>query len=366
MDRTLQPNSTQFPDVLTDQVMPLVTGNEWKVIHYGVRYALGHRSADTLSVAQFAHGRQLDDGTVLDRGTGLSEDDVKECLAFLCDEAHIFLREDRPRKSHGYRLNLDFSSINWPVLDQRRTEPQQQSLPVDLPPPAQPRLQPSRKAVHPARQGFVEVPTADVTLGGADRPVLELMHERLTGDEGVTFDHLLALAGEKGRLEADDMVVWQLFHLWRTYGFRRLQNAFQSPGPITSLDDVNHACLVGALADLLESERFGPITPNFREQLVEMAREWPRLSDWQQAVSIAVRINRRRLQTVETILKDKATPDKSTAPVPEPNGDRTHERSTASAQSRKRPARRKSEWTEEELRAGREADRGQEWAPPPD
>jgi len=37
MDRTLVPNSTPFPDVLTDQIMPLVSGNEWKVIHYGVR-----------------------------------------------------------------------------------------------------------------------------------------------------------------------------------------------------------------------------------------------------------------------------------------------------------------------------------------
>jgi hypothetical protein len=366
MDRTLLPNATQFPDVLTDQVMPLVTGNEWKVIHYGVRLALGHRAADTLTVAQFAHGRQLDDGTVLDRGTGLSEDDVKECLAFLCDDAHIFLREDRPRRTHGYRLNLDFSSINWAILDQRGAEPQQPSVSADLAPVTQQRLQPPRKTGRSPRQGFVESPTADVTLGDADRPVVELMHERLTSDESVTFDHLLALAGEKGRLEADDMVVWQLFHLWRTYGFRRLQNAFQSPAPITTVDDVNHACLVGALADLLESERFGPITPNFREQLVELAHEWPRLSDWQQAVSIAVRINRRRLQTVETILKDKATPDKSAAPVPAPNGDRTHERSTASAQGRKRPVRRKSEWTEEELRAGREADRGQEWTPPPD
>ncbi len=345
MERSLLPNATPFPDVLTDRVMPLVSGDEWKVIHYGVRYALGHHWGDTLTVAQIAHGRQHDDGTWLDRGTGLSEEAVKQCLAFLCDQVHLFLREDRPRKPLGYRLNLDLSSINWAALEQRGQRPA---------PPQPPEKPPVTK--------LVEIPVTDVHLDMAGPPVLEQLQRGLRPDERQTLDYLLALAQKKLNVGQDDTKgIWQLYTLWKTFGFRRLQNALQAPGTIASLDDVNHACLVGTLAEALEAERFGSITPAFREQLMEMAREWPRLSDWQEAISLAVKINKRRLKTVETILKNKTAP-----PAPLANGDRHDARTATPAPGRRRPARRQSEWTADELRAGREADRDKDWAPPPD
>ena len=354
MDRTLFPNTTQFPNVLTDQVMPLVSGNEWKVIHYGVRYALGHRSTDTLTIAQIARGRQAEDGAWIDRGTGLDEKEVKECLAFLCDEVHVFLREDRPRKPHGFRLNPDLSSLNWEALDRRQPPleaPPPVETPVEAPPPA-----PRRARRDPI---FVESPAADVRLDGSDRPVLDLLREKLTAGEGQTFDHLLSLAQEKAQIGQEDMAVWQLYRLWCTYGFRRLQNAFQSPQPLTSLDDANLSCLVGALAETLEKERFGQITQSFKEQITDMAKDWPQLSDWQEAIGIAVKINKRRLQTVETILKNKTTPAGAETP-----GDKHDARPTAPAPGRKRPARRQSQWSTDELQAGRDADRGEEWPKP--
>jgi hypothetical protein len=367
MDRTLLPNATQFPDVLTDQIMPLVSGNEWKVIHYGVRYAFGHRSADTLTIAQFARGRQDQDGNWVDRGTGLDEQAVKECLAFLCDAVHIFLREDRPRRPLGYRLNPDLSSINWTALEKRPSS-QQPGEPVGTLHDAQPAGEietPSAPAPRAVRRKtpavFVETPAGDLRLDDtSDRSVLEKMLERMNSSERQTFDHLIALAREH-RIGDDEDIVWPIYRLWQTYGFRRLQNAFQSPLPVATLGEVNQSCLVGAVTELLDREQFGMVTPNFREQVIDMAGRWPKLIDWQNAISIAVKINRRRLQTVETILKNNNAP-----PVAEGQGETNNARSPAPAQGRKRAARRQSEYDEEELRAVREADRGKEWTRPSD
>ena len=355
MDRTLVPNSTPFPDVLTDQIMPLVSGNEWKVIHYGVRYALGHRSADTLAIAQLAHGRQAEDGSWIDRGTGIDETEVKDCLDFLCDQAHIFLREDRPRKPHGYRLNLDLASINWDVLEKRRGE-QLLVQPAETAPAADQPAAPQRTRRAPA--AFVELPLTDVRLDGAGGPLLDVFRQALSGDEWKTFDYLAALAAQKSRLEQED-IVWPLYKLWRTYGFRRLQNAFQAPMPVTSLDDLNHSCLVGAVTEILEAEKFGQITPSFREQIVDLTREWPNLSDWQEAIRSAVLYNSRRVSTVEKNLKRGPG-----QPAKQPDGDNPNAATSAPARGRKRPTRRQSEWSNDELSAGRAADSDKEWPTP--
>lgn len=364
MDRTLVPNTTQFPNVLTDQVMALVTSNEWKVVHYGVRYALGHRSTDTLTIAQMAHGHQDEGGAWIDRGTGLAEAEVKDCLAFLCDETHIFLREDRPRKPLGYRLNTDLTSINWETLEARQGQSQPEAVVVaEEPLPAAPvAARPLRAARSDAL--FVEQPATDFHIDGSVQSVLEQMHSKLTADEGRTFDHLLALAKTKVQGVLDEDIVWPLYRLWRTYGFRRLQNAFQSPEPVASLDDVNQSCLVGILADTLDKERFGPITPTFREEIIEMAKAWPDLNEWLSAITIAVRINRRRLQTVETILKNNSAPPAASLQGDRPQGDKHDGGPTAPEKGRKRSARRVSEYTDEEINAAREAERGKEWQRP--
>ena len=361
MDRTLLPNATQFPNVLTDQVMPLVTGNEWKVIHYGVRYALGYRSTDTLTVAQIAHGRAAEDGTWIDRGTGLSEAEAKACLAFLCDEVHLFLREDRPRKPHGYRLNTDFSSINLHALEQRQGAGSGPTPNAPAAPSA-----PSPAAALPVAPPsvllptlFVESPTSDVRLGVSDRSVIEQMQVALSSDEERTFAHLVALAQDKN-IGPLDHIAWALYTLWRTYGFRRLQNAFQLPG-VATLDEVSKSCLVGVVTEMLEAERFGPITQTIRDKVVTMADEWPVLDDWQEAIRSAVLYNSHRLATVEKNLK-RMLPGSA----PEPPGVKDHAGPTAPAQNRKRAARRQSEWSSDELRAGREADEGQEWPKPLD
>lgn len=356
MERSLHANTTQFPDILTDQVMPLVSGHEWKVIHYGVRYALGYRATETLTIAQIAFGRQKENGEWADRGTGLSEAEVQECLAYLCDVVHLFLREDRPRRPLGYRLNLDLSSIDWTAL-QGRT-----NATMPAPPAPEETAPPVRRARRGGRAAHVEQPATDMRLGVADeRPLLDRLRQELRSDEQSTFDRLLALLQQKVQVELDDMVVWQLYKMWQTYGFRCLNNAFEATLVAASLDDINHSCLIATLSAMLERENFGQITPVFRDQLDDMARQWRDLTDWQDAISTAVKINRRRLKTVETILKNKTAP-----PVAGATGESANARPTAAAQGRKRSARRSSEYTEEELLAARAAERDQEWPKPID
>lgn len=301
MDRTLFPNTTPFPNFLTDEILPLLTGDEWKVVHYGVVHAL--RCGDEpVTLAQFAHGHQREDGTTLDRGTGLSEDQVRVCLEFLCDQLQLFLRQDRPRKPMAYRVNPDMTSVHWELLEARRREQPATRPATDssgLPrPPARPRFADSSKA-------FPERPSVEISLSDAsDQPLVNRLCQALPPAEAAAFRHLSRLyAGDQHELADDE--AWALYRLWQTYGFTHVVNTLQDNGPVENLADLGLACLAKELARLLEEERFGPITPQLRDEIKKLAAEYPNLEEWQGAIRTAVRINRRRLSTVETILKNQ-------------------------------------------------------------
>jgi len=201
----------------------------------------------------------------------------------------------------------------------------------------------------------VEKPLTEVTLDGSAGSVVQHVRAALGSAERQTFDYLLRQAVDKLGIPDGEDCAWQVYRLWRMYGFRRLNNAFQQPGPLT-LDLVAQSCLVAEVASALEQERFGPITPAFRERLVELTGEFRQLDDWMEAIKIAVDINRRRLATLETILRNRV--DKPME-VDKANG------RTTGAKGARRPRRRISEWSEEELRAAREADAQKEWPEPP-
>src|SRR5262249_38776183 len=78
MARALSPNSTQVPDIILDQWMAMLTGAEFKVLLYIARRTYGFgKEADNISLNQLASGIRRRDGTILDRGTGLSRSGVK-------------------------------------------------------------------------------------------------------------------------------------------------------------------------------------------------------------------------------------------------------------------------------------------------
>src|SRR5262249_55806789 len=65
---------TQVPDVVFDELMPLLSGAEFKVLLYVIRRTLGFRKAsDDISIKQIMRGITTREGVVLDRGTGLSK-----------------------------------------------------------------------------------------------------------------------------------------------------------------------------------------------------------------------------------------------------------------------------------------------------
>ena len=75
------PNTTPVPDIYFDLLLPELSLAEWRVLLYVVRRTLGFKKlSDAISLDQFTHGIARRDGSVLDRGTGLSRSNVHEAL----------------------------------------------------------------------------------------------------------------------------------------------------------------------------------------------------------------------------------------------------------------------------------------------
>jgi hypothetical protein len=358
MERTLVPNTTPFPNFLSDEIMHLLTGDEWKIVHYAVVSTLRpDRPDDCITIAQFVKGKQGEDGSWQDHGTGLSEEQVKECLAFLCDKVQVFLRHDRPRKPMAYRLNLDIASAHWDLLEQRKKQWDDIAEPVSEPPlPARraaPRSSGGREAKH-----YPEKPQTTIRLAG-DSPVLKQIRQQLTAEERPPYEHLVRLYAHE-RPDIEDGEAWQLYCLWQAYGFSGLVNALQGADQAPALAEVNHTCLLAEVRRTYEQE-VGRVTPGLHKELEKLTEEFPVLEHWQEAFRVAVRINRRRLSTIETVLKNQREKEQGEAAARETarataNGSRPH-RGT----KRRSPARPPAEASGEKTAAS-----GEEWAPPPE
>jgi phage replication O-like protein O len=113
--RQLIPNSTQIPDVILDRWMAELSGAEFKVLLYIARRTYGFgKDSDRISLSQIADGIVRRDGTVLDRGTGISRSSVARALNSL-EERNIVIRSLNFAESgleydeSTYRINLDWS-----------------------------------------------------------------------------------------------------------------------------------------------------------------------------------------------------------------------------------------------------------------
>jgi hypothetical protein len=391
MERTLVPNITPFPNFLSDEIMPLLSGDEWKIVHYAVVSTLRpDRPDDCITIAQFVKGKQGEDGSWQDHGTGLSEEQVKECLAFLCDKVQVFLRHDRPRKPMAYRLNPDIASAHWDLLEQRKKQwddeaPSLPDLPsrppfrevrrdgkseaaaarrpvepISEPPaPAKPRV----AARGPGRQEarYTEKPQTTIRLADDSSPVLKQIRQKLSADERAAYEHLVRLYAHE-RPGIEDGEAWQIYCLWQTYGFSGLANALQGAGAAEAPDlaEVNHHCLLAEVLRTYEQE-VGRVTPGLHKELEKLTAEFPVLEHWQEAFRVAVRINRRRLSTIETVLKNQREKEQGEAAAreaarPAANGSRPRR-----ATKRRAPARPPAE------SPGKEAAKsGEEWTPPPE
>jgi hypothetical protein len=66
------PNTTPVPDIVFDELLEKLTGNELKVLLYIIRRTYGFgKNADAISLSQFREGITTRDGKVLDKGCGI-------------------------------------------------------------------------------------------------------------------------------------------------------------------------------------------------------------------------------------------------------------------------------------------------------
>ncbi len=112
MARALIPNSTQIPDVILDHWMADLSGAEFKVLLYIARRTYGFgKDRDAISLTQIAQGLTRRDGSVLDRGTGISRVTVARAVRAL-EERGVVVRQTnlsesgREFEENTYRINL--------------------------------------------------------------------------------------------------------------------------------------------------------------------------------------------------------------------------------------------------------------------
>lgn len=115
---------TPYPDWYVDQLLPLLTPEEWKVVCYASRRTFGFgKEQDEISLSQFSTGALLSTGQRRDSGTGLNPETLRKCL----DELHRFsvlTRVSKGSYSAGHattwRPQEDASQVNWRGLISRR------------------------------------------------------------------------------------------------------------------------------------------------------------------------------------------------------------------------------------------------------
>lgn len=87
------PNTTPVPDVYFDLLFPRLGKGSLKVLLYLVRRTFGFkRDSDTVSLSQICHGIRHRDGTILDRGTGLTRSTATAAIRDLEDMGVIVAR----------------------------------------------------------------------------------------------------------------------------------------------------------------------------------------------------------------------------------------------------------------------------------
>src|SRR4051812_38798053 len=81
------PNYTVVPDGLFDELLPILSGAETKVLLYIVRRTFGFKKdSDSISFNQICNGIKTKDGRQIDRGTGLSTSTAQGAIKGLVEK----------------------------------------------------------------------------------------------------------------------------------------------------------------------------------------------------------------------------------------------------------------------------------------
>ena len=105
-----------------DRLLPLLSGDEYKVLHYAMRQTFGfQRDAARISLSQFTDGKQSGDGRVLDAGTGLSKPTVIRVLATLHKIGAVQQIAPNNARNEGalYRVCITDECVDYAWLQER-------------------------------------------------------------------------------------------------------------------------------------------------------------------------------------------------------------------------------------------------------
>lgn len=106
-----KPNYTSVPDELFDELLPLLSGSELKVLLYIIRRTFGFKKdSDTISIGQMLNGITTRDGRTLDSGAGVSKPALLQALRGLQEKNVIIIErsmsEERGHEPTRYSLNI--------------------------------------------------------------------------------------------------------------------------------------------------------------------------------------------------------------------------------------------------------------------
>jgi hypothetical protein len=204
------PNTTPVPDVLFDEFLLQLDNAELRVLLYIIRRTYGFkRSTDDIAISQMVDGIRKKDGTVLDRGTGMSKGSVTRGLRGLLGKGVILARRNTS-KEHGFEPTtyaLKFKNEAEPLVSGTRQAPlvspadpplshrrdiqetviQQtdssnirtaaqettSETPNDIPSGTQPGEDPDARTARESSDAALGI---TVARGGAPKPVGELLH----------------------------------------------------------------------------------------------------------------------------------------------------------------------------------------------
>lgn len=209
------PNSFQTPNGYVDDIMPYLTGEEYKVLTYAVRRILGfQKRQDRISLSQFTDGtRSIKDGHILDSGTGLSRATVINCLDNLVKFGLMVKEgENDPKTNEGTLWSLQWNEddVNWKSLQEHLEK--RSKINSD-------RMAKARSVRQKAVSGTDRTPDSGTDLGGVSgtdtqKTVLEThLKTDINGLENQK-DTCLAILQEYGySVFGNNMTIW--------YNFRR-------------------------------------------------------------------------------------------------------------------------------------------------
>ena len=105
------PNTTQVPDQYLDELLPVLSGAELKVLLYITRRTFGFKKdSDNISLSQMLRGIKTRDGHVLDGGVGLTKKTLLKAIRSLQEKNIIFTKRrqsaEKGNEPTVYRLNI--------------------------------------------------------------------------------------------------------------------------------------------------------------------------------------------------------------------------------------------------------------------